>query len=1145
MIPQLLVFNLALLQPPGLLVQSRLSASRVPHLQAAQTPPEFKKKPKQQQQKKAKAGGPAVQPKKKKVASRYSTSVSLPITDFSQRAEATKREPELQQYWQEQRTYERLVEDGTGEKFVLHDGPPYANGDLHIGHALNKILKDFINRYQLLEGKRAAFVPGWDCHGLPIELKVLQSMKSKERASMTPLELRKKAAGFAQETMAKQRASFQRYGVWGFWDEPYLTLQPAYEAAQIGVFGKMVLNGHIFRGRKPVHWSPSSRTALAEAELEYPEGHVSKSIYAAFAVTEPSAALAPQLADGTEVRVAIWTTTPWTIPANLAVAVNGNLDYAVVGHPALAYRLIVAEALVGSLRQRLSAVPEGEELQVYATLKGEALAGTKYRHPMIERESEVVVGGAYITTESGTGLVHTAPGHGQDDYVTGLKYGLCSAGAPPLSPVDDAGKFTAEAGEALQGMDVLGEGNTACISALEAAGSLLLAEDYPHKYPYDWRTKKPTIFRATAQWFASVDGFRDEALKAIDEVTWIPEVGRNRITAMTQSRSDWCISRQRAWGVPIPVFYHVDTNEPLLTAESITHVQGLVAQHGSDVWWERDEAALLPESHAAEAHLWRKGTDTMDVWFDSGSSWAAVASARPQLRYPADMYLEGSDQHRGWFQSSLLTSVAANGRAPYNTVLTHGFVLDEKGYKMSKSLGNVVDPKQIIEGGSNKKLQPAFGADVLRLWVASSNYAQDICIGDSVIKQTADAYRKLRNTARYMLGNLHDYDPKQHAVPYSELPELDRYMLGRLAEVLAEARQLYASHQFSRVYSLLQQFGTSDLSNFYLDAAKDRLYISAADEPRRRSCQTVLAALIEGFAVCLAPLLPHLAEDIWQFVPYERAHASVFEAGWEGVARHDEPRSDADTQLWAQVRELRVEVNRAFEVARSASLIGATLEAKLLLHVDDPALAAALQKWGAPGGNGVDELRFLFLASQVELLGSADEVQAQAAHSLNVDGYHIGVVSAEGTKCERCWSYCHSVADGGAYPGACSRCAASLGVMGFVVPEPEPEEPEAEPEAAVAAAAAAAAPATAAAAEAAAEAAPPKKTPSSKEKKSSATRPPISLSEQQKDFEARRMMPGNKLATPPKAAKLAKKAAAKPAAAGVQSWYDNGVRLTP
>ncbi|MGA1085594.1 MAG: isoleucine--tRNA ligase, partial [Vulcanococcus sp.] len=608
------------------------------------------------------------------------------------RANSQVREPEIQAFWAEQRLYERLSEENTGPCFTLHDGPPYANGALHVGHALNKILKDIINKTALLQGKRARFVPGWDCHGLPIELKVLQGLKSSERAELTPVSLRKKAHAYALEQVEGQKAGFRRWGIWADWDQPYLTLQKDYEAAQIGVFGAMVLAGHIYRGLKPVHWSPSSRTALAEAELEYPDGHSSPSVFAAFPAVElPSelagtleqAGLSPAQATAKGgLAVAIWTTTPWTLPANLAVSVNERLDYAICAieaqgdNPApAASHLVVAAELRESLETSL-----GLSLKPLVSVKGSALEGLQYRHPLLERTSPVVIGGDYITTEAGTGLVHTAPGHGVDDFNTGRKYKL-----PVLCPVDEAGNLTAEAGP-FAGTNVLKDANPTIISALEETGLLLKQERYEHRYPYDWRTKKPTIFRATEQWFASVEGFRQAALDAIAQVEWLPASGRNRIEAMVSERGDWCISRQRTWGVPIPVFYHRETGEVLLNEATLSHIQGLIAEHGADVWWERDEAGLLPETYAAEASQWRKGTDTMDVWFDSGSSWAGVlggiegASSRaPQLHYPADLYLEGSDQHRGWFQSSLLTSVAVNGHAPYKRVLTHGFTLDEKG----------------------------------------------------------------------------------------------------------------------------------------------------------------------------------------------------------------------------------------------------------------------------------------------------------------------------------------------------------------------------------------------------------------------------------------------------------------------------------
>lgn len=675
----------------------------------------------------------------------YKDTVNLPKTGFDMRANAVKKEPELQEFWAKEQVYEKLAQNNPKDLFILHDGPPYANGSLHMGHALNKVLKDIINKYKLLQGHKVRYVPGWDCHGLPIELKVLQSLKQKEREALTPITLRHKARDFALKAQQEQAEGFKRYGVWGDWENPYLTLLPEYEAAQIEVFGKMALNGYIYRGLKPVHWSPSSQTALAEAELEYPEGHTSRSIYASFTLTklgEKAQSLAefmPNLA------VAIWTTTPWTIPGNLAVAVNGHLDYAVVeisprlvGEGLGVRYLIVAKDLVESLSNTLDC-----ELTIKTVIKGEELELSTYKHPLFDRESPVVIGGDYITTESGTGLVHTAPGHGLEDYMTGQKYHL-----PILSPVDDKGNFTEEAGE-FQGLNVLKDANQAIIDALTAKGSLLKEEAYAHKYPYDWRTKKPTIFRATEQWFASVDGFRDLALKAIKEVKWIPSQGENRITPMVADRSDWCISRQRSWGLPIPVFYDEETNEPLLNEETINHVRDIIREKGSDAWWELSVDELLPESYRNNGKTYRKGMDTMDVWFDSGSSWAAVANQREELKYPVDLYLEGSDQHRGWFQSSLLTSVAVNGIAPYKTVLTHGFVLDEKGMKMSKSLGNVVDPNLIINGGKNQKQQPPYGADVLRLWVSSTDYSGDVRIGDNIIKQLADVYRKIRNTARF------------------------------------------------------------------------------------------------------------------------------------------------------------------------------------------------------------------------------------------------------------------------------------------------------------------------------------------------------------------------------------------------------------
>ena len=945
----------------------------------------------------------------------YKDTVNLPKTDFDMRANAVKREPELQKFWAEQQIYEQLSQNNPGDLFILHDGPPYANGALHIGHALNKILKDTINKYQLLQGRKVRYVAGWDCHGLPIELKVLQTLKPEERKQLTPLSLRQKAKEFALNAVENQLQSFKRYGIWGDWEHPYLTLTPDYEAAQIGVFGQMVLKGYIYRGLKPVHWSPSSKTALAEAELEYPEGHTSRSIYAAFEVTSLSKELQMPLDPFLgELGVAIWTTTPWTIPANLGVSVNPDLVYAVVevgaDFPSKFKYLIVAKDLIGRLSDLL-----GTTLTEKATMMGRLLEHCTYRHPLFDRQSEILIGGDYVTTDSGTGLVHTAPGHGQEDYQVGLRYGL-----PLLSPVDDNGDFTEEAGQ-FAGLNVLGEGNSTVIQALADAGSLLKEEPYVHKYPYDWRTKKPTIFRATEQWFASVEGFRDAALAAIANVTWIPAQGENRITPMVAERSDWCISRQRSWGVPIPVFYDEETGEPLLNEETIAYVQAIVAEKGSDAWWELSVGELLPEQYRGRAY--RKGTDTMDVWFDSGSSWAAVLQQRDDLRYPADLYLEGSDQHRGLFQSSLLTSVAVNGYAPYKTVLTHGFTLDEQGRKQSKSLGNVVDPMTVIEGGKNQKEEPPYGADILRLWVSSVDYTNDVPIGKTILKQMADVYRKIRNTARFLLGNLHDFDPAKDAVPYEQLPELDRYMLHRITEVFKDVQDAFESFQFFRFFQAVQNFCAVDLSNFYLDIAKDRLYISAADSLRRRSCQTILAIAVENLARAIAPVLCHMAEDIWQAIPYPTPYKSVFEAGW--VKLDSEWNAPELAEKWETLRQVRAEVNKVLEKARAEKEIGSSLEAKVLLYVPDAqlrqTLAALNPSDSLASRNGVDELRYLFLTSQVELIDSPDRLSG-LKYTSSSETLSVGVTDADGQKCDRCWNYSTHVGESYDHPLLCERC---------------------------------------------------------------------------------------------------------------------------
>jgi isoleucyl-tRNA synthetase len=926
----------------------------------------------------------------------FKHTLNLPQTDFPMRANAKEREPQIQAFWEAEAIYATCAQNNPDATFTLHDGPPYANGSLHMGHALNKILKDIINRYHILKGHKVRFVLGWDCHGLPIELKVLQNLTPEARKQLTPLQIRQKARDFALQTIQEQAQGFKRWGIWGDYDHAYYTLKPQYEAAQIGVFGAMVLQGYIYRGLKPVYWSPSSQTALAEAELEYPEGHTSRSIYVAFPVREVNTHLKGM--DISNLYALIWTTTPWTIPANLAICANPRLNYSIVCHAQRRY--IVASELIGKLTATL-----GMDFQVEASFSGEKLEYLICQHPLCDRPSPLILGD-HVTAESGTGLVHTAPAHGQDDFQVGQKYNLGM-----LCPVDDYGIFTALAGK-FAGLSVLKEGNSAVIEALKERGYLLKEEAYVHKYPYDWRTKKPVIVRATEQWFASVAGFRQQALEAIRAVKWIPPNGENRITAMVQERSDWCISRQRSWGVPIPVFYHRETNEVLLNQETIAHIQQIIRERGSDAWWELSERELLPASYYAVAEQYRKGTDTMDVWFDSGSSWAAVLKgelAPYPLNFPADMYLEGSDQHRGWFQSSLLTCTAVHGHAPYRMVLTHGFIVDEQGRKMSKSLGNGIDPMEVIDGGKDPKQNPAYGADVLRLWVASVDYSGDVPIGKTILNQMADVARKIRNTARFLLGNLYDFQPQQDLIPYEKLPALEKYALHRLYTVVQKVTSAYESFQFSHFFQTIQNFCAVDLSGFYLDIAKDKLYVSHAHSPRRRSCQTVLYYCLEAIAKMIAPVMCHTAEDIWQYLPYAKPTKSVFQGGWVQVQPewHNPPLAEQ----WRQLIELRSQVNILLENARNAKLIGSSLEAKVIINLKDA-------NWHTLVTSVFEELRYFLIVSQVELA----TVPASVEFVTSLPEYDLGVVHAEGEKCPRCWNY----ADLNAETGVCDRCTLAL-----------------------------------------------------------------------------------------------------------------------
>ncbi len=940
----------------------------------------------------------------------YKDTLNLLKTDFSMRANSVKREPEIQKFWSENKIDMNLGLTNKGKIFTLHDGPPYANGPLHMGHALNKVLKDFINKYKILKGYRVHFVPGWDCHGLPIELKVLQKLKNEERRNLDILGLRQKATEYAKKQVYSQMEGFKRWAIWGDWENPYLTLKKNYESAQIEIFGKMFLKGYIFRGLKPVHWSPSSRTALAEAELEYPDEHFSKSVYVSFRITSVPKQIELRfeknnLNKNLLQNILIWTTTPWTLPANEAAAVNPKVIYVVASNDDNIF--IFAKDLLEIIQEKLN-----KEFQILFDISGSELEGIEYKHPTKDKLCPVILGGDYITTESGTGIVHTAPGHGIDDFNAGLKYKL-----PITCIVDEKGNLTDNAG-IFKDLNVLKDANDQIIQFLESQNLLMLMEVYKHRYPYDWRTKKPTIFRATEQWFASVDGFRSSALESIEKVDWKPHTGKKRIKSMVVGRGDWCISRQRSWGVPIPVFYKKNSNEVLINKTTLNHIQDLFEKHGADIWWSWDEQKLLPPEYLNDARNWKKGLDTMDVWFDSGSSWAAVCNQREGMQYPADLYLEGSDQHRGWFQSSLLTSVAVNNKAPYKTVLTHGFALDENGRKMSKSLGNVVDPNIVINGGANQKINPAYGADVLRLWVSSVDYSVDVPIGSNILKQLSDVYRKVRNTARYLIGNLHDYDPYLQSISVQDLPILDKWMLHRLEEVIDQITTAYENYEFSKFFQILQSFCVVDLSNFYLDIAKDRLYVSSPNHFRRRSCQFVLSKIIENLAVLISPVLCHMAEDIWQNLPYKVQEKSVFQRGWPSIPS-DWKNLDIESKI-LNLRKLRVEINKVIEGCRNQQQVGAALETEIMFLPKDNKLKEALIWLKNSGNPEVDCYSDWLIVSNFLLIESPVDESLLTVHN---DFGTIQIQKAKGIKCDRCWHFQEFTFKGMQNTNLCKRCS--------------------------------------------------------------------------------------------------------------------------
>lgn len=922
----------------------------------------------------------------------YSKTLNMLQTEFPMRANLPEREPQMLEAWRERRIYEKRVARAQGKaKFILHDGPPYANGNIHIGTALNKILKDVIVKYKSLKGFDAPYVPGWDTHGLPIEHAAVKIL-GLNRHELNPLDLRKECKEYALKYLDIQREDFKRLGVSGDWEHPYVTLKPAYEAKQIGVFGEMAKKGYIYKGLKSVYWCTSCETALAEAEIEYAEKK-SHSIYVKFPLVDDKGNL-PVGVSPEAVFAVIWTTTPWTMPANVAIAVNPEIDY------------VWAEAnngeiylLAADLAPAVMKAGGLENYTVLATMKGSAIEGMAFKHPFFERESPIVLGD-HVTLEQGTGCVHTAPGHGQEDFEVGMKYGL-----PIINPVDHSGKFTAEAGQ-FQGLNIE-DANVPIIKELAGRTLLLGKGSVKHQYAHCWRCKSPVIYRATEQWFASVEGFRKEALEAIENVQWVPTWGEERIHNMVADRQDWCISRQRVWGVPIPIFYCAECNEHVINDDTINAVRALFEKEGSDAWWAKTAAEILPDGFTC-AHCghgtFRKETDIMDVWFDSGSSHAAVLEERPELAWPADMYLEGSDQHRGWFQSSLLTSVATKGTAPYKAVLTHGFVVDGEGRKMSKSLGNTIYPQEVIK---------QYGADILRLWVASADYKADIRISNDILKQLSEVYRKIRNTFRYILGNLYDFDPNQDKVSYDNLLEIDRWALLRLEQVRGRVTKAYEEYEFHTLYHTIHNFCTVDLSAIYLDILKDRLYTAVPNSTERRAAQTVMYEILNTLVTVISPVLAFTADEVWQYMPKTQdMPESVQLANWPEA--HPEYLNTELEGKWDQILAIRGEITKALENARRSKVIGHSLDAAVTVYAAGEELA--LLKQIAP------DLATILIVSKVEVLDGASQAP-EGAYRPEEMPIAVTVAPAAGEKCERCWIYSDTVGHAEQHKTLCTRCA--------------------------------------------------------------------------------------------------------------------------
>ena len=917
----------------------------------------------------------------------YNATLNLPKTDFPMRAGLPKSEPVMLKNWEEEKIYDKLMELNEGKPlFVLHDGPPYANGDIHLGHALNKILKDFIVRYKNMAGFKSPYVPGWDTHGLPTELKARQKAGIGSSADISVVELRKLCEEFVTGYINDQREQFKRLGAIGEWDHPYVTLTHEFEKEQIKVFAEMADKGYIYRGLKPVYWCPECKTALAEAEIEYAEDPC-HSIYVKFQVTDDLGKFSALGIDPSKVFFVIWTTTTWTLPANVAICVGPRYEYSVIQSGDEYY--VMATDLYKTAMEEAGIT----DYSVVATIKGSELEYIKTQHPFLDRESLLIVGD-HVTLESGTGCVHTAPGHGVDDYNVCRNY----PEIPVICPVNGDGVLTEEAGE-FAGLKTE-EANKKIAIKLDSTGNLFALKKIIHQYPHCWRCKSPILFRATDQWFCSVDDFKDEAVDAINTVEWIPAWGKERITSMVRDRKDWCISRQRKWGVPIPIFYCKDCGEPLIDKEAMLAVAELFGEEGSNAWFSHDASEILPEGTKCSkcgCTDFDKEKDIRDVWFDSGTTHAAVLKNRSYLRWPADLYLEGADQYRGWFQSSLLTAIATKGQAPYKTVVTHGWVVDGKGEKMSKSMGNGLMPKVIFN---------QYGADILRLWVASSDYHSNVRISEEILKQLSEAYRKIRNTTRFILGNISDFDPNNDKVSFDELLPIDKWALFKLDELNKKVRDGYDRFDFHQVYAAIHNFCVVDMSNFYFDVLKDRLYTEKTDGKLRRAAQTAIYTILDAMARMIAPILAYTSDEIWQFMPHDSS------ANAENVMFNDMPEltgaelDDSFIAMWDRIHETRDIVKKAIEPEIKAKKIRTSLEAKITLKCSGEQYDFLK--------DAEKELASSFIVSQVDIVNEA------------ADGLEVTVSAAEGEKCERCWIYSKTVGEHLVHKTLCARCAAVL-----------------------------------------------------------------------------------------------------------------------